>query len=477
MGKHINKFCFLSFLFLCFISFNAHADTVKLKNGQVIEGKIIEKTNQYLKIEINGVVFTYYPEDLEQIAAVSSSEKQPLSAFDQILSTFDQAIALMENGKFTEAREVLDSFNSGRPEEKEAIQSLMDLADRLEKEPDSEKRKVLMKEETNEVIKLMTAAKEMVSLGKELQGVTDELKKTSKVLDQFPQAPEIFNAVLDNDLKKAEDLIGQGVDVNQRFMESSPVELAMRDGHKEMVALLLDHTDVNAKDGFGLTLLMNAVAQKNVEMAKFLLQKGARVNDVCDSTNETALNLAVKTKNEEMIEVLKQAGGIESKEVKSPFAPPYSSQNVDANLIEAASNGDIKKMEEFLAQGANVNAISDYNLTAIISASLGGSLEAVDFLIRKGADVNKEGMMKMTALMFASQEGHVDVVKTLLAHGADIHHKNELGQSVLQVAVASKHDDIVEILKKAGAKEEPDPLIQWPASPIQLIGDCRSGPC
>jgi tetratricopeptide (TPR) repeat protein len=45
----------------------ASADTVYLKTGQKVEGKIIEKTNEFIKIDFTGVVLTYWLDEIEKV--------------------------------------------------------------------------------------------------------------------------------------------------------------------------------------------------------------------------------------------------------------------------------------------------------------------------------------------------------------------------------------------------------------------------
>jgi len=44
--------------------FAAYADVVRLKNGNVVEGRIIEKTPDAVKIDISGVTLTYYVDEI-----------------------------------------------------------------------------------------------------------------------------------------------------------------------------------------------------------------------------------------------------------------------------------------------------------------------------------------------------------------------------------------------------------------------------
>jgi hypothetical protein len=64
---------FLSFLILIFIP-NAQAETITLKNGTVIEGKIVEKDGEKIKAEASGVTLTYYFDELASIDGIKPAE-------------------------------------------------------------------------------------------------------------------------------------------------------------------------------------------------------------------------------------------------------------------------------------------------------------------------------------------------------------------------------------------------------------------
>ena len=51
------------------------ADTLTLKSGQKIEGKIVEKTDQYVKIDFQGVVLEYLQ---EEVASIIGDSKRPV---------------------------------------------------------------------------------------------------------------------------------------------------------------------------------------------------------------------------------------------------------------------------------------------------------------------------------------------------------------------------------------------------------------
>ncbi len=76
----IRKTPFLFAIFLCslFVS-GVFAEVVKLKSGRQIQGKIIERTDSYIKVEVAGVVLTYFLDDISAIEPAQLSSPNPPS--------------------------------------------------------------------------------------------------------------------------------------------------------------------------------------------------------------------------------------------------------------------------------------------------------------------------------------------------------------------------------------------------------------
>ena len=79
--KKIIVFC------ICFlITTNAYAQTaIKLKSGGTVEGKLVEKTDAYIKLNIHGVDLTYWMDEIESIKS-KDTDAQALSTDAQALS-------------------------------------------------------------------------------------------------------------------------------------------------------------------------------------------------------------------------------------------------------------------------------------------------------------------------------------------------------------------------------------------------------
>lgn len=101
--------------------------------------------------------------------------------------------------------------------------------------------------------------------------------------------------------------------------------------------------------------------------------------------------------------------------------PPSATAQEDRGeaLRSAAREGDVGRIEELLAAGADVDAPNRYGATALFFAADRGHLDAVRRLADAGAALGIEDRFyQMTALSRAAGSGHREVVFFLLARGA-----------------------------------------------------------
>jgi ankyrin repeat protein len=88
----------------------------------------------------------------------------------------------------------------------------------------------------------------------------------------------------------------------------------------------------------------------------------------------------------------------------------------DAELMTAARNGNVRKAEDVISDGANVNGRDvNTNTTPLILACENGHLNVVQLLLSKGANENAYDRMSRTPLFNASLNGHTKIVEMLLS--------------------------------------------------------------
>lgn len=122
-------------------------------------------------------------------------------------------------------------------------------------------------------------------------------------------------------------------------------------------------------------------------------------------------------------------------------------------LLEAAARGDVAKIEQQLAQGADVNCThKGTGRTPLIEAVISGQHAATGRLIEAGANLNLfDKAMGYTALMWACSRGDAEAARLLVQAGADVNARSpEFGWTALLCA-ASVSLPVVQLLLEAGA--------------------------
>jgi ankyrin repeat protein len=134
-----------------------------------------------------------------------------------------------------------------------------------------------------------------------------------------------------------------------------------------------------------------------------------------------------------------------------------SAAPLDAQLVEAASAGDLHAVTAALDAGADPNQARGDGITALHAASERGQVEVVVQLLRAGADVAATTRIgAYTPLHLASRGGYREVAGKLLAAGADPRAKTtNSGVTPLHLAAAAiDGEGAVELLLDHGA--DPD---------------------
>ncbi len=100
------------------------------------------------------------------------------------------------------------------------------------------------------------------------------------------------------------------------------------------------------------------------------------------------------------------------------------------NLWGAARTGDLDGIKRYLAEGADINELSEQtNLSPLSWATLMGKTEAAELLLKLGADVNVRQEDGGTPLHIAVFLGRAELAELLIKEGADVNAKNRGGDT------------------------------------------------
>ncbi len=110
-------------------------------------------------------------------------------------------------------------------------------------------------------------------------------------------------------------------------------------------------------------------------------------------------------------------------------------QAMDAQLRQAAWDGDVEAAAELIAQGADVNAQDETQQSAFLIAASEGPLEMLRLALQHGADLAAKDSYYGTALIRAAERGLATIVGELLVAGIEQDHVNASGYQAIHEAV------------------------------------------
>jgi quinoprotein dehydrogenase-associated probable ABC transporter substrate-binding protein len=236
---------------------------------------------------------------------------------------------------------------------------------------------------------------------------------------------EFANAVLSNDVDRANYLIGRGAEINKPDKQgNTALGVASRFGCIEMMQLLVAAgAKVDAPDRDGWTALLRAVTSNQVKSIKFLLEHGADREDAAPG-GYTPLAIALEEQNFDAAKVLIDA----EVRIDEPIgnykltplmivASELAAGSRSARLLQTLGPIDIAR--ELLARGANVNAANIDKVTTLMIAAAHDNSTMIGLLLQAGADPHAKSANGETAPDIAAKNDNLAAVRTfhlLLEH-------------------------------------------------------------
>ena len=204
------------------------------------------------------------------------------------------------------------------------------------------------------------------------------------------------------------------------FNGMTPFMLACAKNHIETARILLPGSDINSvasKDRF--TALNLAVCKGHYKIVDMLLDEGADIEKptLMLGIENTPLDIAVKHRQLEVAKLLLKRGAKVS----------GIHRNGNSPLFWAVKRNNFDMVKLLLDAHSDPNAPYRGYLPICEAASL-GSIDIIDLLLQRGANIDKTGEClswsghwdNRPAVWLACYHGHIEVVRMLLKHKADL---------------------------------------------------------
>lgn len=256
-------------------------------------------------------------------------------------------------------------------------------------------------------------------------------------------------------LKFLERFIALGPRLDHVSEDESALHVAVRTGFTDAVKLLLDkgaRIDI-ASRATGGTPLHSAVLVKNVEMARYLVKRGANLESRA-AGGSTPLSTAVSLYDMAMVRTLVESGAvIDSRNPVNPLMTPLIVAAASVNPLDHAATVAIIKY--LLDKKAGIDFAAANGRTALMATVVqqdqDRALEKAKLLVGRGAKTDLANNSGETALMLAAGAGNDGIVRFLVDKGADLRRKNVAGETVTSYAQRSGKKALVDYLRTKGA--------------------------
>src|SRR5262245_58666328 len=211
---------------------------------------------------------------------------------------------------------------------------------------------------------------------------------------------------------------GADADAKNEFGSFALAEAAIGGYTDVIAALLKGGADADLANSEGETPLMEVARTGDIKAATLLLDAGADVNAVELWGDQSALMWAAAQKQPQMIKLLISRGANvdargavrnwERKVIKEP-RPKDMNQGGFTPLLYAAREGCIECARELVAAGANLNLQDPHGVTPLVMSLLNLHFDFAAYLIEAGADVDKWDLYGRSRLSLTADRSTIPV--------------------------------------------------------------------
>jgi len=180
------------------------------------------------------------------------------------------------------------------------------------------------------------------------------------------------------------------------------------------------------------------------------LESDPELKSVFEDIKANGLEAVLKyTADEElMLKISQKMGGL-PKELEPKF---QKLAETPLTLHEAAKNGDLKAVQEYLEKKQPLDSQDGKGITALGYAIGANRIAVVKLLLDNRANPFAVDSQGNTGLHYAAGYGRKELLEYLLKLGVSVNQANSQGQTPLSVATQNRHQEVIQILKARGAQ-------------------------
>lgn len=246
----------------------------------------------------------------------------------------------------------------------------------------------------------------------------------------------------ENGLDMAKFLLDKGANANPVNESDGPLHAAALRDHLKMITLLLSHGADPTKYCNGWCPLTNAIQYKSPGAINLLLDAKVSDSAIRNSWLEKGLRYACRAGERGVVLQLLQAG-TNINAVEETGAPKGATP-----LLLAILNEHVKTAQLLIRHGARQDLADEKGRLPLPLAAENGYDVVVRDLIRAGGEPNlKSGVNEDTPLILAAAKGREKVIKVLLENGADKDMMNKFGEMALDIAEEKGHEKMIKLLE------------------------------
>jgi ankyrin repeat protein len=226
---------------------------------------------------------------------------------------------------------------------------------------------------------------------------------------------------------------------------ATPIILATKSGHKEIVQILLKAGAVSPTEKLSRLreLIRHPIVQSTIPA-----ETHAQVGDLLNQIDEDGIDSVSDNVVQQLLQLAEQYEATLKKALSRPPA------------FIAVQSGDVAELRRLLDAGYDINATIEDNRSLFVAAVESERLEIVETLLERGANVNARFGNDYDALFGACMYQNADLASLLMRHGADVNRRyttrssqGSIGnQTALSFAASKGCFEICKMLLEKGAE-------------------------